>query len=274
MKIAITGATGYVGGCLADHLRKDGHDIYGMGRRDSDAIRFRLGENNDYTALSGMDALIHCAYDFAPRKWEDIERINVTGTVELLGQARHCGVNKIILISSMSAYAEARSHYGRAKFEAEERSKALGTVVLRPGTVFGKNAGGIIGTMSRFISKYCCVPMIGCGDQPFYPCHSEDLARITTLLLQEPSTPALPVAATCKQTVTYRQMMLALAEAQQKKMLLIPLPIRCCMRGLPARARSVSVQGCAAPTACLTCAPRTCIPTIVRWIGTGLYSAL
>ena len=37
MKIFVTGAAGYIGGSIAEHLRGDGHTVRGLVRRDTQA---------------------------------------------------------------------------------------------------------------------------------------------------------------------------------------------------------------------------------------------
>ena len=49
--------------------------------------------------LKGARALVHCAYDFAPRRCEDIAAINVTGSQKLLKAARKAGIESVVFIS-------------------------------------------------------------------------------------------------------------------------------------------------------------------------------
>ncbi len=227
--VAITGANGYVGGLLADALRKEGHHIYSMGRRarpqdEGVFVPFHLGQKNDYAVLDKTDVLIHCAYDFSARSWQEICRINIDASNELLREAHRRGVKKIIFLSSICAYENAKSYYGKAKLAIEKQATLVGAVNLRPGTVFGKNAAGIIGTISAFIRKNRIVPLIGMGGQIFYPCHEDDLTGVVSKLLALPALPATPVTAACKETITYKKLVQFLAKAEHRKVVLLPIP--------------------------------------------------
>jgi len=53
-----------------------------------------------------------------------------------------CG-GRTVLISSLAAFAGARSRYGQANLELECGVLDRGGIVLRPGVVFGADAGGL-----------------------------------------------------------------------------------------------------------------------------------
>ena len=72
MRLAITGATGFVGGALAAQLRKAGHDVVALVRDRTRAARlealgveFVEGDLDDAAALdrlcAGADGLFHVA---------------------------------------------------------------------------------------------------------------------------------------------------------------------------------------------------------------------
>ena len=82
--VAITGASGYVGSAIARCFRAHGWQVLELGRRR--AQRFALGD--DITIdWSGIDALVHCAWDFHVRDWADAERVNIRGSVSLMESA-------------------------------------------------------------------------------------------------------------------------------------------------------------------------------------------
>ena len=109
LKCAVTGASGYVGSRIAEHLLKNQCTVYEMRRnlpkyKNKFTIQFSLGKDVNANALRGIDVLIHCAYDFSVTKWEDINKINVEGSLKLFQAAKKAGVKKIIFISTMAAY--------------------------------------------------------------------------------------------------------------------------------------------------------------------------
>ena len=88
---AITGSNGYVGGCLKKYLAARGREILELTRRpapDARAAAFRLGAEVSPETLAGADTLVHCAYDFQPLRWQEIQTVNVDGTRKLLQAAR------------------------------------------------------------------------------------------------------------------------------------------------------------------------------------------
>jgi hypothetical protein len=66
---AITGAGGYVGGCLKDYFTRHGWEILELTRQPKPgarAVAFQLGADISPPSLAGVTALVHCAYDFKP----------------------------------------------------------------------------------------------------------------------------------------------------------------------------------------------------------------
>src|SRR5436190_1222713 len=78
---------------------------------------------------------------------------------------------RVVLVSSLAAFEGARSLYGRAKLELERAVLARGGVVLRPGVVFGVDAGGLFGSLARVIGRRPLVPLAGGGWQRLFVTH-------------------------------------------------------------------------------------------------------
>src|SRR5262245_24741927 len=117
---AITGSSGYVGGCVKNYFATRGWETFELTRRprpNSRALQFQLGDDISSEVLSGMTALIHCAYDFKPLRREEIRAVNIEGSRKILEAARAASrifrePSKIIYISSISAFDGCRSLYG------------------------------------------------------------------------------------------------------------------------------------------------------------------
>ena len=112
MKIAITGASGFIGSVLVPLLRADGHTLRLLTRspRTQDGITFIKGdllhEESLKTLVAGVDVVIHLAaiISIDDRAGEDTFRVNTSGTSLLLAAAKAAGVQRFIHISSVTAF--------------------------------------------------------------------------------------------------------------------------------------------------------------------------
>lgn len=232
---AITGSNGYVGGCIKNYLTARGWEILELTRAPKAGTRgvaFQLGAEVPPQALAGVTALVHCAYDFKPLKWTEIEAVNVAGTRRLFAAARTAGVGRIVCISSISAYDGCRSLYGQAKLEIEKIAADQGALTIRPGLVYGSGPGGMFGKLSEQVRKASVIPLIGDGSQIQFLVHHEDLSAFVAKNL-EPGAPAAGLfTAAHEQPWAFKQLLQEIARAQNKKLSFIPLPWRLVWAGL------------------------------------------
>jgi nucleoside-diphosphate-sugar epimerase len=232
--VAITGSRGWVGRCLARHAVEHGWRVRGLVRQPSaggletgDERQLRLGDDVAPGALEGASALIHCAYDFRPRKWAEIERVNVRGTAKLFAAARAAGVKRSVLISTMSAFEEAKSLYGKAKLEMERIAAAEGALILRPGLVYGDKAGGMYGSLESQVRTSGIIPLIGGGTQVLYLVHETDLSELALRYCGLGfAAPAAPVTAAHSQPWTFRAILEEIAKHAQKRPKFVTVPWR------------------------------------------------
>lgn len=166
--VLITGATGFLGGRLAQYLRTQGYGVLAMGRSKSKCAA--LVENGlttvchdlsipvPDTAFCGREisAIVHCAALSAPYgKLADFERANVSGTRNIVAFARRRNVRRLVNISSPSVYFSPRDQididentplprpinaYAKTKAQAEAFVLAqpdIGAINLRPRGIYG-----------------------------------------------------------------------------------------------------------------------------------------
>jgi hypothetical protein len=131
-----------------------------------------------------------------------------------------------VLVSSLSAFEGASSHYGQSKLELERAVLQRGGVALRPGLVFGVHAGGLFGAMVAAISKRAITPMIGGGAQRLFVTHDEPLcelvADIVTGHTGQPQ-PDRPLFAAHEAPTTLRGIALEIARGCGRRLTVIPL---------------------------------------------------
>ena len=146
MTVAVTGARGYVGSRVADAIERAGGKVLRLGRAEAP-----LG--SEPPAFDGVDALVHAAWDFAPHTRREIARVNVDGSVRLVDAARSAGAERIIFVSTLSAFPGCPSMYGRAKLDVEEHVRSLGGVAVRPGLVWGRPGGSLYARLAALADR-------------------------------------------------------------------------------------------------------------------------
>lgn len=237
--VAVTGASGYVGGLLVDRFARNGWSVTRFSRSPGADVRFELGGEvaADLFRSRQIDALVHCAYDFRPVAWREIQSVNVGGSRKLLSAAHAAGVKRIVVLSSISAFPGCRSLYGRAKLEIEEQARRVGAAVVRSGLVFvdaGEKAGGMYGSLMRS-ARASLVPLIGGGSQCQYLIHIDDLYRlIAGLASGELNPPPAPIVAASPRCWTVRDLVGALSRSQGGRPRLVSIPWRLVWLGLKA----------------------------------------
>ncbi|PZE83249.1 NAD(P)-dependent oxidoreductase [Curtobacterium sp. MCBD17_032] len=173
MTVLVTGASGFLGRAVAGALRDAGHDVRTFQRRPSgvDGVSDLLGTVTDpaavRSAVQGVDAVVHLAAKVSlAGDPADFERVNVTGTQDLLAAARDAGVSRFVFVSSPSvAHAgtaiagddaepaspgHARGEYARTKAAAELLALAadapgFAVVAVRPHLVWGPGDEQLVG---------------------------------------------------------------------------------------------------------------------------------
>lgn len=241
--VAITGASGFVGSQLAERFENGGWSVTRLTRtgRDGsrDAVSFRLGDEVDPDEFRsrGVTALVHCAYDFKPTTWSAIHGINVEGSRKLFAGAKAGGVERIVAISTISAFPGCRSLYGRAKLEIEADAAKLGAVVVRPGLVYGpdlSHPGGMFGALSASARKRV-VPLIDGGIHCQYLIHIDDLFElIRRMCAGDTAPPGRPVVAASPRCWPMRELVMQMARGQGTSPRFLSVPARAVWLGLKA----------------------------------------
>jgi len=164
VRVAVSGATGFVGSAIARELTRRGNRVVALTRREPPGPamewrRYDLREAPDSGLLAGVDAVVHCAYDeTAPL--DDVEALDA-----LLELARAAGA-RFVFVSSLASSGSAHSTYGLAKHRAESRLDLARDLVVRPGLVVGD--GGLFENLASTIRRWGLAPVFDGGRQPVY----------------------------------------------------------------------------------------------------------
>jgi uncharacterized protein YbjT (DUF2867 family) len=197
MRIAVTGANGFVGRHLIARLQLRRHDVralvserpgserelpgggVGMDVRRADVRRPQtlLG------AFDGMDALVHTVAVPTERKQRFAE-VNVAGVAHVVEEARRAGVARIVHMSAIGADPASPYPYLRSKGRGQALVTGAGIphVILRPSLLFGE--GDDFFPRLRFSLYFPIVPVPGDGKARFQPVHVDDIAQALVAALE------------------------------------------------------------------------------------------
>ncbi len=166
MRVLVTGGSGFLGSWVCELLSKRGDDVRALVRRTSNTKHLKtlskveLAEGSVEDARSveeatrGVDAVVHCAGLVKARNEDELARVNVEGTKNLVLASKKHGVKRFVHVSSLEAsgpssdgkpvsHDQARpvTAYGRSKLAGEKvaiaEKDSLHVVVLRPGAIYG-----------------------------------------------------------------------------------------------------------------------------------------
>ena len=187
LTIALTGATGFVGGHVLELLEKRRMPVRALTRRPLDPklnvewVEGSLGDPESLRRLvEGADAVIHVAGAINAPSQQAFEAANVTGTEAVIAAAKAVGVRRFVHVSSLAAREPQLSQYGASKARSERVVEASGLdwSIVRPPAVYGP---GDKETFELF--------KMARGGQIFMPpkgrlslIHVDDLARLLVAL--------------------------------------------------------------------------------------------
>ncbi|MDI9644636.1 MAG: NAD-dependent epimerase/dehydratase family protein [Candidatus Verstraetearchaeota archaeon] len=219
MRVAVTGASGFLGGHLLEALAGRGHEVIALVRGGSDrsvidalGIESRKIDLSDGSgipeSLRGVEALIHlAAYYTFHGKWELYKKINVEGTEILLRAAKANLINHFIYCSTTevigpvkvppgdeSAPLRPQHDYGRSKLLAEEvvrrhGREGLECTIIRPSGIYGpRNVDDVsYWTITSFAKNSLATRfVVGSGKNLIQFVHVRDVVQGFVLALEKP----------------------------------------------------------------------------------------
>lgn len=197
--VLLTGGTGFVGGHMLVHLIQAGRKVRALKRKNSSTRELEIicrfyGEDFQSisshiewiegdllnpesldNALINVQEVYHCAavVSFDGKDPEQLNRINIEGTRNLVNATIHTDISNFIYISSIGALGESLSDkliteatswnlqnqssaYSNSKYHAEQEvwagiEKSLNVIIVNPGIILG--AGDFTKGSLRFFSQ-------------------------------------------------------------------------------------------------------------------------
>ena len=206
-KVIVTGASGFLGSALCQHLTDAGYRPVPLTR-----AQYNLEGGVDAAFLHDAYAVVHCAWDMSA------QNKNVQGSLTLSRACREKGV-QFIFISSMAAHEAARSTYGRTKLEVE---RGLGTqdCIIKPGTIIGN--GGLFLRTLRLAQTLPALPLFYKKTAKLQTIYVDDLCQAIVHAVEHRSSGSFAIAH--KDTVSIQDFYTKIAALSGKHPWLVSMP--------------------------------------------------
>lgn len=256
MKIAVTGANGFVGSAVCDALRAEHHSVRPLLRQalpaypDAVAVGPIQGDTDWMSALQDVDCVVHCAARVHVMSETEADplaafrAVNVLGSQRLAEQAAQVGVKRLVFLSSLKVLGEVtepghpfqasdvpkpEDPYGMSKWEAEQVIQQVGqvtgmeTVVIRPPLVYGPGVKANFQKLLQAVSRGVPLPMGGIHNQRSLV-NLDNLCDLIALCVHHPAAAGKVFLVSDGQDVSTPELIRAMGEALDRPARLVTIP--------------------------------------------------
>ena len=229
-RVAVTGASGFIGRHVVEHLEARGTTVAPLRRPFERAALLQ--------AMRDVEAVVHLAGVVSALRERDYFAANVEGT-RLVAEACATAGVPMINISSLAAAGPApprapRSEddppapinaYGRSKLGGERaiaRIDGLRWTTIRPGVVYGPGDRALLPIFQ--VAARGFMPLVGRVDAAYTFIHVRDLVRAIAAAVDRPA-PGNTVFAGHPEPVTSRQVLEAARAASASRATIVRIPM-------------------------------------------------
>ncbi|NLZ17906.1 MAG: NAD-dependent epimerase/dehydratase family protein [Desulfobulbaceae bacterium] len=240
--IALTGATGFIGGTVLAWLIGAGYRVRALVRPASlykcrhlpAAVEWISGDCTEDASvrllLTGADAAVHCAGVVRGATPNAFNRVNVDGTACLVQNAAALANNaKILLLSSLAAREPRLSPYAASKLAGEEALRHHGGDffwgIFRPAAVYGPGDRELLPFFQAMFRGVA--PVIGLPSNRVSMLHVDDLAAAILAWLRSPGPNhgVYEVHDGHSQGYSWREIIDIVASCRGKRVVRMPVPV-------------------------------------------------
>lgn len=189
--VALTGASGFIGGVIAQHFREAGWHVRGLARSPRQAQELEglgiepvQGNLENPTSLLALVkdsvGVIHCAGAIRGIRREDFYQTNVMGVSHMIQAClAQPSLPRFVLLSSLAAREPSLSPYAWSKYEGESvltrEAGALQWSIFRPPAVYGPQDRALL-PLFTMLRKGIGI-QLGPSQAKFSLIHVDDLAN-------------------------------------------------------------------------------------------------
>lgn len=249
MAILLTGATGFVGREVAK-LKMAFRCVVRLGETYPFMDVYKVAGIDASTEWSdcfhGVDSIIHLAGLAHDKSLSEAEYkcVNVDGTLRLALKAAEAGVKRFVFVSSigvngtstyfhpfaMDSIPSPNNFYAKSKYEAElglqkiAGETGLEVVIVRPTLVYGPNAPGNFGMLTKLVHKMPVLPF-GLANNRRDFISVQNLADLLVTCATHPNAGGHTFFASENETVSIKEFTDAIAKGLGKKVIQLPIPV-------------------------------------------------
>ncbi|MCG6212887.1 NAD-dependent epimerase/dehydratase family protein [Vibrio furnissii] len=250
MNILLTGSSGFVGSHFSGDTnikrivvrKNDNCDHWGCEQYTISALN---GQTDWSDAFSGIDAIIHLAALAHSRTFttDDYQQVNVDGALHLAREAALAGVKRFVFVSSIGVHGpntfEAPltpnsplipdNDYTRSKLSAEQGLKqiaketGLEVTIVRPTLVYGVDAPGNFGLLSKLIARVPVLPFGTISNKRDFIA-AQNLADLLLRCATHPNASDQVFLASEGETVSIGEFTNQIARGLNRKIIQLPIP--------------------------------------------------
>ncbi|HEX3973481.1 MAG TPA: complex I NDUFA9 subunit family protein [Stellaceae bacterium] len=239
-RIAVFGASGFVGRYVVRDLARDGAVIAACARHAASAGFLRpmgdVGQIAPFSAdlrderalaavVAGCDAVVNLVGILYESGKQRFDLAHHRGAGQLATLAKSAGVKRFVQISALSADPNSSASYARSKAagEAAVRAAFPSATILRPSLVFGPE--------DNFFNRFAAMarvspvlPLIGGGATKFQPVYVGDVAAAVSAALSRDDAEGKTYALAGPAIFSLRQLFEMILQVTARKRLLMSVP--------------------------------------------------
>ncbi len=229
----VTGAFGYSGAAIARELLAAGHRVRTLTGHPG---RAPAGTGIDVRPLDFADPgglardlagahTLYCTYWVRFAHGAVTHETAVANSRVLFATAAGAGIQRIVHVSITHADPASPYPYFRGKGEVEGYLRATGIphAIARPAILFGGD-GVLLNNIAWLLRRLPVFATGGRGDYRIRPIHVDDLARLCVDLGGRDLAGGVTVDAVGPQSVTFRELVMAIRAATGSRALVVPAP--------------------------------------------------
>ena len=238
MRVAVAGATGFVGRPLCHALKQAGHEVVALGRSVQDCATrqgvlwrsvdaYRLSECE--RGLQDIDVLVYLVHSMMPTagltqaRFEDMDLILADNMARA---AARRGVQRILYVGGLVPDDPELSRHLESRREVEEALAGHGVAVttLRAGLVVGPG-GSSFQILERLVRRLPAMVLPRWTRQRTQPIGLDDLVQVLVRCVDSPDTRGCTMDVGGPDVVTYRDLIAQTASVLGQRPLLVDVPV-------------------------------------------------